>query len=115
MWLTCPTCSYAWESRAKTRTRCGLCGKAVSVPRSYVEAGSPEYAGEPDGSRMPAGVVVALLIAAGFWMLHHAKTTDPEYEPEGYKAWHWVLAGLGCLGSGGLLGAYAIGMIGGEE
>jgi hypothetical protein len=42
---------------------------------------------------MPAGVVVALLIAAGFWMLHHAKTTDPEYEPEGYKAWHWVLAG----------------------
>ena len=39
----------------------------------------------------------------------------PLDEPEGYKAWHWVLGGLGCLGSGGLLGAYALGMIGGEE
>lgn len=48
-------------------------------------------------------------------MIHHAKTADPAHQPEGYKAWHWVLAGLGCLGSGGLLGAYALGMIGGEE
>jgi len=115
MWLTCPTCGYAWESSAKTRSRCGLCGKAVSVPRSYVETRWSGYEGEPDGSRMHVGVIAVVLITAGLWMLHHAKTTDPDDEPDGYKAWHWVLAGLGCVGSGGLLGAYAIGMIGGEE
>jgi hypothetical protein len=64
---------------------------------------------------MHVGVIAVVLITAGLWMLHHAKTTDPDDEPDGYKAWHWVLAGLGCVGSGGLLGAYAIGMIGGEE
>jgi hypothetical protein len=114
MWLTCPTCGYAWESSAKTRSRCGLCGKAVSVPRSYVETGWSGYEGEHEGSRMPLGVIAVVLIAAGCWMLHHAKAADPAEQPEGYKAWHWVLSGLGCLGSGGLLGAYALGMIGGE-
>jgi hypothetical protein len=48
-------------------------------------------------------------------MLHHAKTADPDSEPEGYKAWHWVLGGLGSLGFGGLLGAYALGIIGRDE
>jgi hypothetical protein len=63
---------------------------------------------------MPLDVIAVVLLAAGIWMLHHAKAADPAEQPEGYKAWHWVLGGLGCLGSGGLLGAYAIGMIGGE-
>jgi hypothetical protein len=114
MWLTCPTCSHGWESSAKTRSQCGLCGKAVSVPRSYVEAGWSGYEGEHEGSRMPLGVIAVVLIAAGLWMLHHAKTTDPSQESDSYRAWHWVLGGLGCLGSGGLLGAYALGMIGSE-
>ncbi len=113
--MTCPTCGYAWESRAKTRSRCGACHKTVSVPSSYVDATWSGYESEPDGSRMPVGVVAVVVIAAGIWMLHHAKTTDPADEPEGYEAWHWVLGGLGCLVSGGLLGAYAIGVIGGEE
>jgi len=114
MWLTCPTCGYAWESRAKTRSRCGSCRKTVSVPSSYVDARWSGHEGEPDDSRMPVGVLAVVLIAAGLWILHHPKTTDPADEPEGYRAWHWVLAGLGFLGSGGLLGAYAVGMIGGE-
>ncbi len=114
MWLTCPTCGYAWESSAKSRSRCSSCGKAVSVPRSHVETEWSGFDGEHDGSRMPAGVFAVLLIAAGFLILRHAKTADPAEQPEGYKAWHWFLGGLFCLGSGGLLGAYAIGMIGGE-
>jgi hypothetical protein len=64
---------------------------------------------------MPLGVIAVLLIAAGLLMFHHAKAADPPQQPQGYKAWHWVLAGLGCVGSGGLLGAYALGMIGSER
>ena len=115
MWLTCPTCGHGWESRAKKRSRCGSCRKTVSVP-------APMWMQRGRGMRVslaapafPVGVVAVVLIAAGIWMLYHAKTTDPADEPEGYEAWHWVLGGLGCLGSGGLLGAYAIGVIGGEE
>ena len=115
MWLTCPTCSHGWGSSAKTRSRCGSCGKAVSVPRSYVETGFSQYGDEPDGSRMQVGAVAVVLIAVGFWMLYRAKTTDPAQEPGSYRAWHWVLGGLGFIGSGGLLGAYALGVIGGEE
>jgi hypothetical protein len=63
---------------------------------------------------MSLGVIAVALIAAGCWMLHHAKAADPDQEPEAYKAWHWVLAGLGCLGSGGLLGAYVLGVIGSD-
>jgi hypothetical protein len=87
----------------------------VSVPRSYVETGWSGYEGEPDGSRVQLGAVAVVLIAAGLWMLYHAKTTDPADEPASYRAWHWVVAGLGFVGSGGLLGAYALGVIGGEE
>ena len=114
MWLTCPTCGYAWESRAKSRSRCGSCGKAVSIPRSYPETWS-DHEGEPNGSRMQVGVIAVVLIAAGCLMLHHAKIADPAQELEGYKTWHWVLGGLGCLGSGGLLGAYVLGIIGAER
>jgi hypothetical protein len=64
---------------------------------------------------MQIGAIAVVLIAAGLWMLYRAKTTDPAQEPGSYRAWHWVLGGLGFIGSGGLLGAYALGVIGGEE
>jgi hypothetical protein len=47
-------------------------------------------------------------------MLRHAKTADPERQPADYKAWHWVAGGIVCLGSGALLGAHVLGMIGSE-
>jgi hypothetical protein len=70
---------------------------------------------EPVGaSGFPVGLVGVALIVAGAWMLYHAKTADAERQPAGYKAWHWVAGGAVCLGCGALLGAYAIGLIGGE-
>ncbi len=116
MTLTCPTCGYAWESVAQSRSRCGSCGRAVSVPRYGVEERQATYEGEPGGSpRAAAGVAAIVLIGAGYLMIRHAKRADPALQPDGYKAWHWWLGGLVCLGSGCLLGAYAIGMIGGGE
>jgi hypothetical protein len=116
MRLTCPTCGYAWESTAQSRSRCGVCRRVVSVPRYGVEERQATYEGEPGGSpRAPAGVAAILLIGSGYLMIRHAKRADPSLQPEGYKAWHWWLGGLACLGTGGLLGLYALGMIGGGE
>jgi hypothetical protein len=116
MRLTCPTCNYSWESAAQSRSRCGSCGRAVSVPRYQVEASWSENETEPGGSPgVPAGIAAVVLIAIGAGMIRHARRADPLLQPEGYKAWHWWLGGLTCIGSGCLLGAYAIGIIGGGE
>ena len=93
MRLTCPTCGYAWDSTAQSRSRCGACGRAVSVPRYGVEDRRASYQGEPGSGRVPAGVAAIILMGAGYLMIRHAKEADPALQPEGYKAWHWWLAG----------------------
>ncbi len=114
--LTCGGCGHSWESSAKSRSRCGSCGKAVSVP-SY--GGAVESRGRADiGESSTGGGTIALavvFIIAGAFMLHHARTTDPARQPPGYRAWHWVAGGILCIGTGLVFGAYAVGFLGGTD
>jgi hypothetical protein len=112
MRLTCPGCGHGWESNAQTRSRCGSCGKAVSVPSSARQVGGEN--GQVVPTATSPGLIAVVLIGAGALMLYHAREADPERQAPGFKAWHWVLGGSVCLASGVVVGAWAIGLIGGE-
>ena len=102
MLLTCGNCGHSWESSAKSRSRCGNCGKAVSVPSDGAAVASRGRAdigpGSTGGGTMALAVVFVIF---GAFLLHHAKTADPTRQPPGYRAWHWVAGGIFSIGAGG--------------
>lgn len=105
--VTCPVCAHSWDSVAKSRTRCGSCGKVVSVSG----ASTPDrYDPEPseDSPTIGLGFIAVGFCCAGVWMLQHARTADPQRQAPGYKAWHWTAGGVGCVGIGLLLGYLAV-------
>jgi hypothetical protein len=108
-YVSCPNCGHTWESRAASgRTRCGSCGKAVSVPAAAGrwEPDEPATTGESPASGL--GLFAVVLCIAGALMLNHARTADPAQQPPEYRSWKWVAGGIVCLGSGVGLGWLAV-------
>jgi hypothetical protein len=105
--IVCPYCGHGWQSAAKTRTRCGGCGKAVTVPRELAVAPVEEVQPADFGLGYGLGAA-ALCLIAGVWMIHRARTRDPRAMPDANAPWRWVAGGVVCIGASMLLGYVAV-------
>ncbi len=87
--VNCPECGLAFETAARTNTRCHRCRKVVNVGRllnnraqGEVDAGADHASSDTDESGFPRLVLGVCLGAVGAYALWHGLKMRPESDVE---------------------------------